>query len=128
MAGIQALVNQKNGSFQGNPSAVYYRLAAANSCNSSLGDPGNCIFHYVTEGDIDVNCSGTQNCFGAVTTTPGGGRRGPGFGGGSSSSVGGVLSLSESTLQDTYPAASGWSFATGLGSVNAHNLVMGWNK
>ena len=42
MAGIQALVNQKTNSAQGNPNYVYYQLAAgAATCNSSNGDPGS---------------------------------------------------------------------------------------
>ena len=40
MAGIQALVNQKTGSAQGNPNYVYYQLAATGSCNAVSGDPG----------------------------------------------------------------------------------------
>jgi hypothetical protein len=50
LAGIQALINQKHGP-QGNPNYVYYKLAA----KSGAG-----IFHSITEGDIDVNCSGTD--------------------------------------------------------------------
>ena len=56
MAGIQALVNQKHGA-QGNPNYVYYKLAAKSGAGA---------FHGIAEGDIDVNCSGTQNCFGAT--------------------------------------------------------------
>ena len=107
LAGIQALVNQHMGGAQGNPNPVYYKLAAAN---------GQTIFHSVTLGDNDVNCGGTVNCYGATTSTKGRG----------SSSVNGALSTSSTTYAPAYDAGAGWNFATGLGSVNAYNLVMGW--
>jgi subtilase family serine protease len=131
LAGIQALVNQNTGSAQGNPNPVYYSLAASHSCNSSNGDTGNCIFHTVTEGDNDVNCSGAVSCYGApVSANPGPGRHHGGNGGGQgpTSGAGGVLSTSSSTDSPAYAAGSGWSFAAGLGSVNAYNLVMNWPK
>ena len=40
----------------------------------------------------------------------------------------GVISTSNTQLQPAYPTTVGWDFATGLGSVNAYNLVMGWPK
>jgi subtilase family serine protease len=126
MAGIQALVNQKTGSSQGNPNYVYYQLAATASCNSSNGDPGvsSCVFHNVTQGDIDVNCSGTENCFGETTSTSGGlGRRG---GGGGQSSPNGALSTTDSSYLPAFGAVTGWNFANGIGSVNAFNLVNNW--
>ena len=72
MAGIQALVNQKAGGSQGNPNPAYYQLAATEygsngntSCNSSNGTAvaGSCIFYDVTQGDMDVNCTGSFNCY-----------------------------------------------------------------
>ncbi|HKE29777.1 MAG TPA: protease pro-enzyme activation domain-containing protein, partial [Bryobacteraceae bacterium] len=71
MAGIQALINQKAGGPQGNPAPVYYQLAAAEfgsvgsgSCNASAGSgvAANCTFYDVTDGDIDVDCTG-PNCY-----------------------------------------------------------------
>ena len=123
MAGIQALVNQNTGSAQGNPNYVYYQLAAAATCNSSNGDPGvsACVFHNVTQGDIDVNCGGTQNCFGE-TASPVFGRRG----GGGQSSANGALSSSDQSYAPAFGAATGWNFASGIGSVNAFNLVNAW--
>lgn len=68
MAGIQALVNQKTGSAQGNPDPIYYQIANAefgsngNSACYSVnqisrrGIASDCPFYDVTEGDIDVNC------------------------------------------------------------------------
>ena len=105
LAGIQALVNQKVGSKQGNPNYAYYKLA---------GNPS--VFHSVTMGDNAVNCSGTTNCFGATTGT---GRRAQALGNGS-------LSISSSSYQPAFGAAAGWNFATGIGTVDAANLVNNW--
>jgi subtilase family serine protease len=119
MAGIQALVNQHKGSSQGNPNPRYYQLAKTSPpCNSSSGNAtsSSCVFYNVTQGDNDVNCSGTVQCFGATAST---GRRG-------SSSANGALSTSGTSYAPAYGAGSGWNFATGIGSVNAYNLVMGW--
>jgi hypothetical protein len=38
----------------------------------------------------------------------------------------GVLSTSNKSYQPAYAAHPGWDFATGLGSVNALNLVKSW--
>ncbi len=118
MAGVQALINQRTGSRQGNPNPTYYSLAAAeygasgnSACNSSLGNAVNpsCIFYDVTLGDMDVDCTGTHNCY-----TPSGK-----YGG---------LSTSNSALQAAYAAGAGWDFATGIGTVNANNLVMAFGS
>jgi subtilase family serine protease len=112
MAAIQALVDEKWGR-QGNPAPVYYKIAAAEygkigsaSCNSSLGKTvgTSCTFYDVTQGDMDVNCTGTHNCY-----TPSG--------------ANGVLSTSSSSFQKSYGTTTGWDFATGIGTVNAYNLV-----
>jgi subtilase family serine protease len=125
MAGIQAMINQAAEGYQGNPNFVYYPLAAleydfgrASACNSTLGNQvsSRCIFYDVTLGDMDVNCLpmvvngvtiGMFNCY-----LPGG--------------TNGVLSLSNASYEPAYPATRGWDFATGLGSVNAYNLVRSW--
>ncbi|MGA8791431.1 S53 family peptidase, partial [Candidatus Binatus sp.] len=118
MAGVQALINQHTGSRQGNPNPTYYSLAAAeygaggnSACNSSLGNDVNssCIFHDVTLGDMDVDCTGTDNCY-----TPSG--------------TYGGLSTSDSALQRAYAAGVGWDFATGIGTINANNLVMAFGS
>src|SRR5438309_6216647 len=115
MAGIQALINQKAGGPQGNPSSVYYQLAAAeygssgnSSCNSDHGNTvaSNCIFYDVTSGDIDVDCAG-PNCYLADGSV-------------------GVLSTSSSSFAPAYGTHVGWDFATGIGTVNAANLVNNW--
>jgi len=123
LAGIQALVDQHAGGAQGNPNATYYKLAAAeygvegsSRCNSSEGAPTSpvlpdptCIFHDITQGDGDIPCTGTADCFGS-----------------SSSTINGALSTSSASLAPAYPAATGWDFATGLGSIDAYNLVTRW--
>jgi subtilase family serine protease len=117
VAGIQALINQKmGGAAQGNPNYVYYNLAAKeygvqgnSSCNSSKGKniATDCIFNDISLGDIDMDCSDKVNCYkpsGAI----------------------GVESASNSAFIPTYPATRGYDFATGIGTVNAANLVNNW--
>lgn len=113
MAGIQALVNQKMGGAQGNPNPVYYQLAATT--------PG--VFHPITQGDIDVNCNGPVNCFGFVGNLDYG-RNGRVF----NTTIGGNLSVSDSSFASAYAAGTTWNFANGLGSVDANNLVNNWPK
>jgi subtilase family serine protease len=122
MAAIQALVNQKTGAAQGNPAPIYYQLA-----RGEFGPSGHtrcvrpyheksCVFHNVVDGNIDVDCVGTVDCL-----LPSG--------------AAGVLAISPNADYRTdvnadyaiaYPAGLGWNFATGLGSVNAANLVENW--
>jgi len=111
MAGIQALVNQKWGKRQGNPNYVYYSIAASEYnqstfCNSANGNGvgSTCTFYDVVQGDMDVNCRGSHNCY-----LPSG--------------TNGVLSTSGNSYSPAYPAGTGWDFATGIGTVNANNLV-----
>jgi subtilase family serine protease len=112
MAGIQALVNQNAGGAQGNPNYVYYSLAAST--------PG--IFHSVTRGDIDVNCTGSENCFGSTGSVVYG-RGGRPIG----NATAGALSVSSSSFTPAYGTGASWNFATGIGSVDAFNLVMNWS-
>ena len=116
MAAIQSLVNQKQGAKQGNPNPTYYKLAAteygasgSSSCNSSKGNAAaaSCIFYDTTLGDMDVDCTGTHNCYKPSGTY-------------------GVLSTSTSSYAKAYGTATGWDFATGIGSLNAANLVNNW--
>jgi hypothetical protein len=116
MAGIQALVDQVWGA-QGNPAPVYYALAnleydgrSGKSCDAfAPGGPAlDCVFHDITVGDNDVNCTGPYNCF-----DPGAEQGAPG-----------VLSISNYSYEPAYKGGYGWNFATGLGSVNATNLVL----
>lgn len=114
MAGIQALIDQHTGDRQGNPNPTYYSLAAteygssgSSACNSTSGNAvsSSCIFYDVTLGDNDVPCTGSNDCY-----TPSG--------------TYGVLSTSDSAFDPAYKATTGWDFATGIGTVNAYNLVM----
>jgi subtilase family serine protease len=114
MAGIQALVNQKMGGAQGNPNPVYYKLAASSVASS--------VFHSITTGDIVVNCSGEVNCFGSGFEGRGRATPATDFAGN------GGLSTASQTYAPAYAAASGWNFATGLGSVDAYNLILNWTK
>ncbi|HZD30957.1 MAG TPA: S8 family serine peptidase, partial [Candidatus Angelobacter sp.] len=120
MAGIQALVIQHKGSLQGNPNPRYYAIAAAEygpsgsaTCNSALGNGigKSCVFNDVTLGDIDANCQAHSGSTGKVDCyLPSG--------------LVGVLSTSNSAYQPAYLTGTGWDFRSGIGSVNAYNLVM----
>ena len=127
-AGIQALLNQKINSLSGNPVFVLYNLAKTDTnygsghcdSNSPAGPSSSCIFYDVTPtglpsgvtSDMDVPCSslsGTlHNCY-----QPGGATLG-------------VLSTSNTVLQPAYGTATGWDFATGIGTVNVQNLINNW--
>lgn len=117
MAGIQALVNQKTGSRWGNPDSIYYTLAAGEygtsgsaACNSEAGSAGgDCTFYDITLGDTDIPCRSLTNCY-----------YGPNPG------IFGVLSTDNASYQPAYEAAIGWDFATGIGSINAWNLLANW--
>jgi len=93
MAGIMALLEQKNGTYQGVANYSLYQLAAAENlanCNSSkIKNPhhvSDCAFYDVTVGNNNV----------------------PG--------------------QPGYQAGVGYDMATGLGTVNAANLVAAWSS
>ena len=107
MAGIMALVLQKvGGTAQGLANPVFYQLAAQenlSNCNTSTVTSGNsCFFYDITTDNIRVPCAtGSPNC---ITGSPG--------------DAVGILS--------GYDATSGYDLATGLGSVNATNLVNAW--
>ena len=116
MAAIQALVNEKTGARQGNPNPTLYSLARTEygtagsaTCNSKKGAAAgaSCIFYDTTLGDMDVNCSGTHSCY----------LDGASFG---------VLSTKDTAYLKAYGTGTGWDFATGIGTVNATNLVNGW--
>jgi hypothetical protein len=103
-AGILALVAQHAGERIGLPNQILYTLAArqataGTACNSTGTTSSSCIFHDVTMGTNAVPCvSGSPNC---VTSTAG--------------DAVGLLSI---------PSASpGYDLTSGLGSVDAANLV-----
>jgi hypothetical protein len=107
-AGILALVNQVNGR-QGNANFVLYKLAqqqftAGTACTSAANPlpNGGCAFYDITTGTIAMPCAkGSTNCTTSVSTD-----------------TVGVLSGFNTT--------AGYDLATGIGSVNATNLVTKW--
>ena len=107
MAGIMALVNQQVGAAQGLANPVLYQLFNAEtsvpSCNSNTVGSGNsCVFYDTTSGNNSTPCiPSSLNC---VTNTSG--------------DQLGVLS--------GYNTTAGYDLGTGLGSVNAANLVAAW--
>lgn len=107
-AGIMVLVNQYTASSgQGNANYVLYKLASSSTqtlqnCNATGTPAAACIFRDVTSGTIAMPCAkSSPNCNFS-----------------SSSDIYGILS--------GYSAGSGYDLATGLGSVNAANLVHNW--
>jgi subtilase family serine protease len=118
-AGMMALVNQKMAAQglsprQGNANYVLYKLAAQNgaSCNSSTAAvTGNsCIFYDITKGNNSVPCDpNTPNCGPAPTN---------GYG---------ILVDPNNPSNPAWLTTTGYDMATGLGSVNADNLVNQWS-
>ena len=115
-AGIQALIDQKAGGPQGPVNPVYYKLADTeygssgdSSCNSTLGNAAgsSCVFYDVTQGDNDVDCQGSYDCYLPSGTY-------------------GVLSTSDSAYDIAYGTRTGWDFPTGIGTPNVYNLVEAW--
>jgi subtilase family serine protease len=111
MAGIMALVEQKNGTLQGLANYQLYKLAAqqgaTSACNSSTEtDPTQssaCVFHDITAGSNALSCIfGRTDCTVAI-----------------SGSRYGVLTGNNAT--------TGYDLASGLGSVDAGNLVKAWS-
>jgi subtilase family serine protease len=105
-AGMMALVVQAHGR-QGNPNTTLYKLASAQAlsrCNSSNSPLSSCTFYDITNGTIAQPCAkGSLNC---LPTT-------------GSDTIG---------VTSGYSSLPGYDFATGLGSVNAANLVNNWNN
>ncbi len=107
-AGIMALVDEKYNSPQGLANYVLYPLKAQYPA----------AFQDVIQGTNSVPCeSGTANCIAAPA--------------GSTIVLNGVTEGqigNNSTDTPDYNAAAGYTLATGLGSVDAANLVNDWNK
>ncbi|RDI96991.1 hypothetical protein DVT68_19060 [Dyella solisilvae] len=144
-AGIQALIDQgmaaQGGSaYQGNAAPTLYALAAQEYgsadgkkppqglavCNadSSTKEARGCVFHNITRGGIATQCwqqppfTVTPDCYVYAQT--------PGW---QYPWEFGLTSTSTTTYNATteaYAARPGWSFAAGLGSVNAQNLLWAW--
>jgi hypothetical protein len=114
-AGMMAMVNQKTGQRQGNANYVLYPLAAkaGSTCTSNevVITNANCIFYDVVSGNNSVAClGGSKNC--------------------SKQSSGGYGLLVDPANNSTpaWSTGAGYDRATGLGSVNAANLVNKWNS
>ena len=119
MAGIMALVEQVKGAPLGNPAPRMYQLAKLQfndpitlaRCNSSLGTKMStaCVFNNVTAGDNAEPCvKGSVDCHVTAAATMG---------------VGVLRSPTTESHSNAWPAHPGYSLATGLGTVNATNLL-----
>jgi len=121
-AGIMAMVNQKMAAQgadarQGNANYVLYSLAAKSgaSCNSSTAVTGaasagnTCVFYDITKGNNSVPCYvNTPDCGTAPPNDLG------------------VLVDPKNPSNPAWLATTGYDLATGLGSMNAANLVNAW--
>jgi subtilase family serine protease len=132
--------------------ATEYGALGSSACNSSHGVSvaTSCIFYDITLGDINVPCIGKANCFDSnasftdgISYFPGAFSQltssypsfpypAPGFPGAAPRGVPnpgtyGVLSTANTAYAPAYKAATGWDFATGIGSVNAFNLANAWS-
>ena len=78
-------------------------------CSSRLPQP-SCASRPLELGltDLGLTYLGPVNCYG----TPG--------------NEMGVLSTSNTSYVPVYATTKGWDFATGIGSINAYNLVHAW--
>jgi hypothetical protein len=114
--GIMALVNQKYGR-QGVANYVLYPLAASSgaSCasNSAAVTTTSCIFYDTQTGNNSVACVlDYPNCSSSSTI----------------SQYGILVSPISLTPQAAWTTTPGYDLATGLGTVNAANLVSKWNS
>jgi hypothetical protein len=122
-AGILALIEQSERSRvpgssgrQGNANFVLYKLAgtAGNSCNSTtqpLSPPASCVFYDVTKGNNAVPCAGgSLNCSSSATGTNG------------------VLVDPSHANTPAWTTATGYDYATGLGTLNVANLISKWGS
>jgi hypothetical protein len=120
--GIMALVDQKTGQRQGNANYVLYPLAAKSgaSCASTsamapTASASSCIFYDIQVGNNSVACdAGSPNC-----------------GNKSSNGYGIMVYTNTATPPVSVPAwltTGGYDLATGIGTVNAANLVNKWTS
>jgi subtilase family serine protease len=151
-AGIQALIDQSLAEKglpvkQGNAAPTLYALAeeaygpatgkapaSLAGCNADSPD-ATCVFHNITRGSTSTQCwqvdGETNPVTGAPVLTPNCKFYGTGTFAGFSVQVG-LTTLDPtqpySKKTEAYPAQPGWSFASGLGSVNAGKLVKAWQR
>ncbi|RDS80048.1 S53 family peptidase [Dyella psychrodurans] len=149
-AGIQALIDQGLSNLglsanQGNAAPTLYELArneyggatggapsSLAACNADNGTKGTskCVFHNITDGGNSTQCidvaafsETTPDCYYYGTINNLFGFYGP--------TQVGLTSSSTTTYNSktaAFAAQAGWSFANGLGSVNANNLFSAWKK
>jgi subtilase family serine protease len=119
--GIMALVNQKTGQRQGNANYVLYPLAkksgascASNSVMAPTASASSCIFYDVQVGNNSVACEFGQYATNCSNQTSGYGVM--------------VVNPSSTPQQLAWPTTAGYDLATGLGTVNAANLVNNWTS
>jgi subtilase family serine protease len=133
---LYALAGSEYGT-AGNPNS-----ASLTSCNANNGATGTsgCVFHNVTSGSISSACYSetgtgefatnsftTPNCYFYNTFLVAGTA-------GSANTLTVNIGLTTTNANPTsysasnkaFPAQPGWSFASGLGSVNVTNLLMAW--
>jgi len=146
-AGIQAVIDQGMADRglpvgQGNAAPTLYALAANEyggasgpapaslaACNADNGNIGtqNCVFHNVTRGTISSNCYALDPQF---TTSHCYYYRSDDDGNGSTAQLGLTTTDANPTsygpANKAFNAQPGWSFASGLGSVDAKNLLIAW--
>jgi subtilase family serine protease len=130
-AGIMVLQAQYSGILQkapgavriGNVAPVLYQLAAAqfanptglSRCNATLGNKISpaCVFNNVTANSNDVAClAGTPNCYAKLSTQQ----------------IGIMTENPGPSEIEAYTAHPGYSLATGLGTVNAQNLIAAYEQ
>jgi hypothetical protein len=115
---LMALVNQKTGQRQGNANYVLYPLAAlaaskSEYCTSDAASVSNssCIFYDIQVGNNSVACvAESYNCSNQTSS---------GYG---------ILVNPSATSQPAWLTTAGYDLATGLGTVNAANLVNDWSS
>jgi len=140
-AGIQALIDQGLAADgqprdQGNAAPVLYALAkreyggatgtppsSLTKCNADNGATGTsaCVFHNVTRGGISTNCvqdlprDSTPDCYFFAT-----------YNGTAQAGLTSTSATQYNAQTAAYQSRPGWSFAAGLGSVDAGNLLAAW--
>jgi len=96
---------------------VYYHIAAReygngghSTCDSSRRAAGNggCVFHDVIAGNDSQDCAGPVDCY-----QPGGKY--------------GVMSSSDSQNRPAFETHPGYDYPTGIGTIDAANLVDAWD-
>ena len=121
-AGIMAMVNENMAvnhaslpARQGNANYVLYPMFAAQqantslNCDSSSGSNSGCTFNDVTKGNNSVPCLFESfNCTALASNQIG------------------IIETGTPENTPSYIAGTGFDLATGLGSVNAFNLVSNW--